>query len=311
VRRPVEAVAAIVLAFAYAGIVPHQVRDRFRARHENGLVSLAGVDPDSTPGPSRRAAERELIGNATRLGDLQARFHAEGKRSLLIVLQALDTGGKDGTITHAMSGFNPQGTRVVNFKVPTPVEASHPFLWRIKRALPGPGEIVIFNRSHYEDVLVPRVRRTLPDSQIDKRCREINRFESSLRETGTTIVKLFLHISYDEQRSRLLQRLNDPAKRWKFAAADIRERGHWDAYQSAFDAAITATSTELVPWYIIPADHKWFRTWAVSHILIETLEAMGPQFPKPRLNLDKLIAQLEPQRTRKGSKPRPASAIKN
>jgi PPK2 family polyphosphate:nucleotide phosphotransferase len=291
--------------------MPLLARDRFRARHENGLVSLAGVDPDSTPGPKQRRAESELVGNAIRLGDLQARLHAEDKRSLLIVLQALDTGGKDGTITHAMSGFNPQGTHVVNFKVPTKVEASHPFLWRIRRELPGPGEIVIFNRSHYEDVLVPRVRRSLPDTQIDKRCREINTFEKELRDAGTTVVKLCLHISYDEQRKRLLERLRDPAKRWKFAAADIKERGHWDAYQSAFDATITATSTDVAPWYIIPADHKWFRTWAVSHILIESLEAMGPKFPKPRLNLDELITQLEPQRTRRPSEPKAAAAIKN
>ena len=180
------------------------------------------------------------------------------------------------------------------FKVPTPAELSHHFLWRIRRPLPAPGEIVIFNRSHYEDVVVPMVRRTLPDRVIARRYREINEFERRLLQSGTHTVKLFLHISYDEQRARLLRRLRDPARQWKFAANDIKERGHWDEYQGAYDAAITATSTEVAPWYVIPANHKWFRNWAVSHILIEALSQMQPKFPKPKLDVGKLVKQLEP-----------------
>lgn len=271
------------------------VRDLLRAKPENEVFALAGVDPDATLKVKKKAAAHELWANATRLGDLQARLHAESSRSLLVVLQALDTGGKDGTIKHAMSGLNPQGVRVAAFKAPTPAELSHHYLWRIRRALPGPGEIVIFNRSHYEDVVVPTVRRTLPDRVIARRYREINDFERKLLESGTHTVKLFLHISYDEQRARLLRRLRDPARQWKFAASDIKERGHWDEYQGAYDAAITATSTDVAPWYVIPADHKWFRNWAVSHILIEELGAMKPKFPKPQLDIGKLVKELEPE----------------
>ena len=271
------------------------VRDLLRARPENAMFALASVDPDATLGVKKKAAARELWANGAALGDLQARLHAEASRSLLVVLQALDTGGKDGTIKHAMSGLNPQGVRVAGFKAPTPIELSHHFLWRIRRQLPGPGEVVIFNRSHYEDVLVPMVRRTMPDRAIHRRNREINEFERKLLESGTHTIKLFLHISYDEQRTRLLRRLRDPARQWKFAANDIKERGHWDDYQGAYDAAITATSTEVAPWYVIPADHKWFRNWAVSHILLEALGQMRPKFPKPQLDIGKLVQELEPE----------------
>jgi PPK2 family polyphosphate:nucleotide phosphotransferase len=270
------------------------VRDLLRAVPENELFALASVDPDATLGVKKKAAARELATIGAELGDLQARLHAEGSRSLLVVLQALDTGGKDGTIKHAMSGLNPQGVRVTGFKAPTKTELSHHFLWRIRRALPEPGEIMIFNRSHYEDVVVPMVRHTLPDRAIARRYQEINEFERRLLESGTHTVKLFLHISYDEQRARLLRRLRDPARRWKFAANDIKERGHWDEYQAAYDAAITASSTEVAPWYVVPANHKWFRNWAVSHILTEVLREMQPKFPKPQLNIGKLVKQLEP-----------------
>ena len=269
------------------------VSDLLRAAPENELFALASVNPDATLGVKKKAAARELWTNGAGLADLQARLDAESSRSVLVVLQALDTGGKDGTIKHAMSGLNPQGARVAIFKAPNPTELSHPFLWRIRRALPKPGEIVIFNRSHYEDVLVPMVRRTLPDRVIARRYRQINEFERRLLESGTHTVKLFLHISYDEQRARLLRRLRDPARRWKFAASDIKERGHWDEYQGAYDAAITATSTEVAPWYVVPANHKWFRNWAVSHILTEVLGEMQPKFPKPQLNIGKLVKQLE------------------
>jgi PPK2 family polyphosphate:nucleotide phosphotransferase len=280
------------------------VRDLLRAAPENELFALASVDPSATLGVKRKAAARDLWTKAAGLGDLQARLHAEGSRSVLVVLQALDTGGKDGTINHAMSGLNAQGVRVAAFKVPTPAELSHHFLWRIRRPLPAPGEIAIFNRSHYEDVVVPTVRGTLTDRVIARRYREINDFEQTLLESGTHTVKLFLHISYDEQRARLLRRLRDPARQWKFAANDIKERGRWDEYQAAYDAAITATSTEVAPWYVIPANHKWFRNWAVSNILTEVLSEMRPKFPRPQLNIGKLVKQLEPDSKGFDTKPR-------
>lgn len=277
--------------------MPKKLSDQFRAQPEDGRVALAGVDPGDTRGLKRKRAKKELWGNGEALGELQSRLDAEGTRSLLVVLQALDTGGKDGTIKHAMSGFNPQGVRVAGFKAPTRAEASHHYLWRIRRQLPEPGEVVIFNRSHYEDVIVPQVKQTLPDATIRKRYREINRFERELSDRGTRVVKLFLHISFDEQRRRLLARLRRPDKLWKFAESDIDERGSWDSYQAAFDETITATSTDYAPWYLIPADNKWFRNWAVSHILIDTLNDMDPKFPKPRVNVGKMIKRLRPAPT--------------
>ena len=258
-------------------------------------MSLAAIDPGNTRGVKRKQTDQELPVNEATLGEMQERLYAEATRSLLVVLQAMDTGGKDGTVRHAMSGLNPQGARVVSFKVPTPTEAAHHFLWRIRRAAPSPREVVIFNRSHYEDVLVPRVKKTIPDSAIAKRYREINEFERGLHESGTQIVKLCLHISFEEQRQRLRQRLLDPTKRWKFSEQDLVERGHWDDYMSAYDAAIDATSTAIAPWYIIPANHKWFRNWVVSHILIETLGEMNPRYPKVKLNIRELLKRLEPE----------------
>lgn len=276
--------------------MPEQrVRELFRAHLESGSFQLAAIDPGSTRGVKRKQADAELFLNAASLGELQERLYAEATRALLVVLQAMDTGGKDGTIRHAMSGLNPQGVRVVAFKVPTPTEAAHHFLWRIRRAVPSSREVVIFNRSHYEDVLVPKVRKTIPDSQIVKRYREINRYERELRDSGTHIVKLCLHISYEEQRKRLRERLLDPTKRWKFSQADLHARSHWDDYQSAYEAAINATSSEIAPWYVIPADHRWFRNWAVSRILIETLTEMNPRYPQVKLDIRELLRRLEPR----------------
>lgn len=292
--------------------MPEQrVRELFLARPQTGRVSLAAIDPGNTRGVKRKRADAELASNAATLGELQERLYAQATRSLLVVLQAMDTGGKDGTIRHAMSGLNPQGARVVAFKVPTPTEAAHHFLWRIRRAAPNPREVVIFNRSQYEDVLVPKVKKTLPESKIVKRYQEIIEFERGLRESGAQIVKLCLHISYGEQRRRLRERLLDPTKRWKFSEQDLVERGHWDDYMSAYDAAINATSTGIAPWYIVPSDHKWFRNWAVSHILIETLTEMNPRYPKVKLNVRELLKRLEPEPTRtgaaaKGSRPKPS-----
>ena len=269
------------------------VRDRLLAHAALGHFSLAGVDPDARLGLGRGRAERGLAKGAQRLAELQDRLHAEGRRSLLVVLQGMDTSGKDGTIKHVMAQMNPQGVRVVAFREPTPEEVRRGFLWRIRRALPGPGEIVIFNRSHYEDVLVPRVKKTLEEGVLERRYGQINRFEKELAEKrATTVVKVCLHISYEEQRQRLLARLQDPSKRWKFSEHDLVERGQWDEYMAAYDVAIARCATPWAPWYVVPANRRWFRNWAVAQILTETLEEMNPAYPQPKLDVEGLEAQL-------------------
>jgi PPK2 family polyphosphate:nucleotide phosphotransferase len=251
-------------------------------------VQLAQWDPEDTANvPHERAAE-QLARNIERLAQLQYRFYAEGKRSLLIVLQAMDAGGKDGTIRHVMSGLNPQGCRVTSFKVPTPEERAHDFLWRIHRATPAAGEIGIFNRSHYEDVLVVRVRELVPRSVWSRRYAQINRFERHLAENGTTVLKFFLHISKAEQRRRLQARLDDPEKNWKVTAADAEERRYWEDYQQAYAEALGQCSTPTAPWFIIPANKKWFRNLAIASILVETLERLDPRFPKPAVDLTQI-----------------------
>jgi PPK2 family polyphosphate:nucleotide phosphotransferase len=214
-----------------------------------------------------------------KLDPLQERLYAEGKQSLLIILQALDTGGKDGTIRHVMRGINPQGCVVSSFKAPTPDERSHDFLWRIHQHAPPKGMIGIFNRSHYEDVLVTRVHNDISAKEASHRYREINDFERMLAHNGTTIVKFFLLISKDEQRRRLQARLDDPQKRWKFSEADLAERKLWDRYPKVCADAFSATSTKHAPWYVIPANHKWYRNYLVAKIVAATLKDMRPQFP--------------------------------
>ena len=270
------------------------VRKRLRAHVVDGHMNLEESDPDSTPLVNKKKALATAIPDEDRLMNLQDQLHAEGKRSLLIVLQGMDTSGKDGTIRHALRGLNPQGTRIVAFKVPTANEKRHGFLWRIRNNLPVPGEIVIFNRSHYEDVLVPKVHKLMPDSVIEARYKEINVFEKEITAKGTKIVKFYLNISYDEQRRRLLERLDDPQKNWKFSEADIKERPFWDDYRTAFDEAIAATSTDIAPWLIIPANKKWYRNWAVSEIIAKTMEDMNLQYPRPNLNIADLRRRLQP-----------------
>ena len=223
------------------------------------------------------------------LADLQARLWAEQRRSVLVVLQAMDAGGKDGTIRSVFSGVNPQGVRVASFKAPTPEELRHDFLWRIHRQVPAGGEIGIFNRSHYEDVLVVRVEEIVPEPVWRKRYGAINAFEEALTEGGTTIVKFFLHITKDEQAERFRERLADPAKRWKFAVGDLAVREKWDAYQGAYADAIAETSTRDAPWHVIPAGRKWYRDWAVLEILLATLREMDPQFPPADPGLEDLV----------------------
>jgi PPK2 family polyphosphate:nucleotide phosphotransferase len=229
-----------------------------------------------------------------RLLQLQTLLWAESQRALLVVLQAMDGGGKDGTIAHVFRGVNPQGTKVTAFKAPSPLELSHDFLWRAHNAVPAKGEIGIFNRSHYEDVLVVRVEALVPESVWRPRYDAINDFERHLTESGVTVVKLWLHISAEEQRQRFLDRLEQPEKRWKFRQDDIDTRARWDDYQAAAQEMLTKTSTEWAPWHVVPADRKWYRNWAVSEILVGALEAMDPQVP-PAPRLDDVIAQLEAQ----------------
>ena len=253
-----------------------------RWRVEPGAkVHLGKIDTRSTDGaPGDKAATQPAVEDLhATLAGLQERLYAEGEQSLLVVLQAIDAGGKDGTIKHVFNGFNPAGSRVVSFKVPSEEERSHDFLWRVHAKAPAKGEVVVFNRSHYEDVLVVRVHDLVPDDVWRPRYDFINDFEANLAASGTRIVKLYLHISKEEQAERFRARLDDPTKRWKFRKGDLEERARWDDYVAAFEEAIGRTSTDAAPWYVVPADRKWYRNWAVSRILAETLEAMDPQYP--------------------------------
>lgn len=252
-------------------------------------IRLTQVDPDDTGGIRNKAeAAKELEDNIAALADLGYRLYAEGKRSLLLVLQGMDSAGKDGTIRHVMRGFNPQSCRVVSFKQPSLEELAHDFLWRIASQMPRKGHIGIFNRSHYEDVLVVRVHDLVPKSEWETRYERINAFEKLAVEGSTTIVKVFLHISRAEQRKRLQKRIDDPDKRWKFSSADVKERAFWDDYQRAYEAAIAKCGTKWAPWHIVPANKKWYRNLAVSRILRKTLEDMHPQFPPAEKGIGKL-----------------------
>ena len=270
------------------------VRDMLKARAWNRQVSLADVDPGDHLGLKRRKIAAALDKYGPELLDLQERLFAEKKQAILIVLQGLDTSGKDGTVRHVMTAMNPQGVHVRPFMAPSATELRHHFLWRFKKELPEPGHITIFNRSYYEDVLIARVKKLAAPEVIESRYGQINRFEAGLVRSNVIPVKICLHISNEEQRQRLLARLNTPEKRWKFSLNDIKERGLWDEYQEAFNMLLTRCSTPTAPWYIVPADDKPFRDWAVSRILLETLRAMNPRVPMPKLNVPSLIRQLPP-----------------
>ncbi len=253
-------------------------------------VRLKDLDPARVEGVAgKKEAVKELKANSRRLAELGYRLYAENRRALLLVLQGMDTSGKDGTIRHVMRGFNPQSCRVTSFKQPSVEELDHNFLWRIGRAVPAKGNIGIFNRSQYEDVLVVRVHNLVPEEIWQKRYERINDFERLLVEGGTTIVKVFLHISKDRQRERLQARLDDPHKRWKFSRGDVEERAYWDDYVAAYEAALTRCNTSHAPWHIVPADRKWYRNLLVSRILCATLQEMDPQFPPAEEGLDKIV----------------------
>ncbi len=244
-------------------------------------VRLAAWDSDDTRWIEHAEADARLAKNLARLDELQYLMFAEQRRALLVVLQGMDAAGKDGTIRHVMAGLNPQGSRVTAFKSPTAEEAAHDFLWRVHQVVPRRGDVAIFNRSHYEDVLIARVHHLVPRAVWSRRYEQINRFEELLTESEVVVLKFFLHISKDEQRRRLEERLRDPAKQWKLALSDLEERKFWDDYVAAYEEALTRCSPASAPWFIIPADKKWFRNLAVSRVLVETLEALDMKFPKP------------------------------
>jgi PPK2 family polyphosphate:nucleotide phosphotransferase len=261
---------------------------RYRVQPRKRL-SLAAIDPDETEHHRKKKdVARELEKQRRRIQDLQERLYAENERGMLIVLQAMDTGGKDGTIKHVFGGVNPQGCRVASFKAPSVEEANHDFLWRCPKGAPAKGRIGIFNRSHYEDVLVVRVKNLVPEDIWRRRYDQINAFERNLSLGGITVLKFFLHISKDEQKERLQSRLDDPDKRWKFSASDIKERAFWDAYQQAFEDALGNCSTEHAPWYIVPANKKWYCNLVVARTIADTLEAMDPRHPTAEEGLEKV-----------------------
>jgi len=256
---------------------------------------MVDVDPASRPGlkGGKSRALKDIAKHQDVLFEWHERLYAEHKRSLLVVLQGMDTSGKDGTITHVVRNFNPQGVMITPFKAPTPEEKRHGFLWRIRRRLPVPGDIGIFNRSHYEDVLIARVHSMAAPAVIERRYDQINDFEKQLVKDGTTVVKFCLDISLVEQRKRLADRLKAPDKQWKFNPHDIEERAYWDDYMSAYGLAITRCSTRWAPWYVIPANDKVYRNWAVTMILAETLQEMSPQYPHPKLDVPRLLRRLK------------------
>jgi len=254
-------------------------------------TKLAKIDPRSTCSftSDKLGAIALLAELNAQLTQLQNVMYAEGRRKVLVVLQAMDTGGKDGVIRKVISAINPQGVRVANFKQPTPEELAHDYLWRIHREVPPSGMIHVFNRSHYEDVLITRVHGVIDDATAEKRFKQINDFESMLVEEGTIILKFFLHISKEEQKTRLQARLDDPTKHWKFHPGDLAERDRWNDYQRVYEQALNATSTPVAPWYIVPADRKWIRDVYVGSMLVHTLAGLEMQYPAPTTDLSGIV----------------------
>jgi PPK2 family polyphosphate:nucleotide phosphotransferase len=266
------------------------LREKLLARPRS-KVDLASIDPGATYGHTREDADAELEAGRARLAELQDRLWAEGRHRVLVVLQGIDAAGKDGTIQHVMEAFNPQGCRVAAFKVPTEVELAHDYLWRVHEQVPRSGEIAIFNRSHYEDVLVVRVHGIVPPSTWKRRYDHINAFERLLVDEGTTILKFFLYIDRDEQRERFQARLDDPSKNWKFRLGDLEERKRWDDYIAAYEDVLERCSTEYAPWYVIPSNRKWFRNLAVAEILADTIAALKPRYPAPEEDLMGVVVE--------------------
>ena len=275
----------------------------FKGKEE---FSLQNYDTkDTAEFTSKKETIELLAANQARMAQLQDRLYAENKEALLIIFQAMDAAGKDGAIKHVISGMNPQGVIVHNFKQPTSEELDHDYLWRAWRVLPGRGDIGIFNRSYYEDVLVVKVHSLYKNLPLPDRCKtgelfqqrymQINHFEKYLYQNGIRVVKIFLHLSKDEQKKRFLERIDDEEKNWKFSQSDIEERMYWDAYQEAYEDAIKATATKKAPWYIVPADKKWFARLLISQIIVDTLEELNPQYPELPDNKKALLSQCREQ----------------
>jgi PPK2 family polyphosphate:nucleotide phosphotransferase len=269
---------------------PPSLRELLRVK-PGSKVRLADVDAGATHGREKHSAAAELEKGLGRLTDLQDRLWAEQKHPVLIVLQGIDAAGKDGSVKHVMSAFNPMGCIVTSFKVPTPTELAHDYLWRVHQRVPGKGEIGIFNRSHYEDVLVVRVHDIVPKKVWSRRFDQINAFEELLTSSGTTIIKFFLWIDRDEQKARFQERLDNPDKRWKFRIGDLAERKLWDDYVTADEEVLRRTSTEAAPWYVIPANRNWFRNLAIANIVADTLDELNPRYPPPPEDLTGVVIE--------------------
>ncbi len=270
--------------------------DRYRVKPDKAISLSKDFDPDEAddfPHKDKEKGEERLVELRQELDSLQNILYAEHKHKVLVVLQAMDTAGKDGTIRSVFDGVNPQGVKVTSFKVPTTWESDHDFLWRVHPNVPGKGELVVFNRSHYEQVLVVRVHKLEPDSEWRAHYRHINEFERMLAETGTTILKFFLHISPDEQKKRLLERLDTPEKKWKFSPADLPERKLWPEYMKAYEDAINQTSTEWAPWYVVPSNHNWYRNLVVASVLVDALKDLKLTYPPPADNLEQYREALK------------------
>jgi PPK2 family polyphosphate:nucleotide phosphotransferase len=261
-------------------------------------LELADVDPASTPGfkGSKGDSLKVLAKGVLEIGEIQEKLWADsltgGKRSVLLVLQGMDTSGKGGTVAHVLEGVDPHGVKIHSFKAPTPEEKAHDFLWRVRPQLPPPGYLGVFDRSHYEDVLIARVHGMAPPEEIEKRYGIITDFEAEIAASGTTIIKVMLHISPEAQKARLLARLDDPTKQWKFNPTDVDERAFWNDYQAAYQIAIQRTTTDAAPWYVVPADHKWFSRLAVQDILLTHLRALNADWPKPTYDLAEQRARV-------------------
>lgn len=263
--------------------------DRYRVKPES-RVDLSAWNPNDKSALSggKREGRKQLLELNQQLEELQELLYAEHKHKVLIILQGMDTAGKDSTIRHVFEGINPQGVQVVSFKKPTSEELDHDFLWRIHKHVPGCGQMVIFNRSHYEDVLVVRIHNLVPEAVWSKRYEHINTFERLLVDEGTTILKFFLHIDQKEQKERLQARLDEPHKHWKFNPADLAERKLWPQYQQAYQEAIRKTSTDWAPWYIVPANRKWYRNLVVATVIVETLRGLKMRYPEPTFDPAKI-----------------------